>query len=163
MKNKSGQQTMGLPFGVIFSIILIVVFIVIAFIAIKHFLDIGDCAGVGQFYEELQEKVNEAWASQNSDFEFEINLPGGIDKICFADLSGEITGSQEDYKAIEMYSVYDSNLFLIPPAEACNMPNKLIKHINVSEIISTSNPYCVEVGEELQIKKGFYDKLVIIE
>ena len=90
------QQTMGLPFGVIFSIILIVVFIVIAFIAIRHFLDIEGCAGVGQFYEELQRKVDEAWVSQSSEFDVEINLPGGIDKVCFADLNVERTGSQED-------------------------------------------------------------------
>ena len=61
-----------------------------------------------------------------------------------------------------MYSVYDANLFLIPPADACNMPYKLIKHINASAILSVSNPYCVDVDDGLHIKKDFYDKLVII-
>ena len=77
-KARRSQNTMSLPFGMIFSIILIVVFIVVAFIAIKHFLDIGDCAKVGQFYGELQKKVDDAWRSQESSFEISISLPSGL-------------------------------------------------------------------------------------
>lgn len=35
--NKRGQQMMGLPFGMIFSLFLIVIFIVVAFVGIKSF------------------------------------------------------------------------------------------------------------------------------
>ena len=160
--SKRSQHTLGLPFGVIFAIFLIVVFIMIAFIAVNHFLNIGKCAGVGQFYEDLQKGVDEAWTTQSSEFDFEINLPSKIEKVCFANLSAEIN-NQEDYEQIERYSVYDANVFLVPPEKSCDMPYKLIKHINITEITNSKNPYCVDVGRKLKIKKTFYGKEVLIE
>jgi len=158
---KRSQQTMALPFGLIFSIILIVVFIVIAFIAVNHFLDIGKCAQIGGFYDSLQEAVDEAWTSQSSDFEFEIEL-SGIEKICFANLSEAPTNSEE-YEQIKNYEVYEANVFLIPAEKTCNMPYKNIKHLDLVKIIEERNPYCVEVDLGLKIKKDFYDKLVRVE
>jgi len=79
--NKSGQQTMGMPFGMIFAIFLIVVFIVIAFIAVGFFLDIWRSSGVGLFYEELQDAVDGACSGQSGEFDFEIDLPSEIPRF----------------------------------------------------------------------------------
>lgn len=160
--NKSGQQTMGLPFGMIFAIALIVVFVVIAFIAIGGFLDLGRTAGVGLFYEELQGAVDEAWSGQSGEFTFKIDLPSGIEEVCFGNLSDN-PNNDPKYKEILNYYVYDANTFLYPPGEAEGMPWKLIQHIDISEITKNKNPYCVPVDQDLRIKKDFYDKLVIIE
>lgn len=154
---------MGIPFGIIFAIFLIVVFIVIAFVAVNHFLDIGKCSGVGLFYDELQEKVDEAWSSQSSSFDFEVDLPSGIEKVCFGNLSAEITDPNiEEYREILNYEVYEANTFLVPPEKACNMAWKQINHINISKITESRNPYCVDVSRDLKIKKDFYDKLVVV-
>ena len=164
--DKKAQHTIGMPFGMIFAIFLIVVFVVIAFIAVNYFLDIGKCSGVGMFYDELQDKVDEAWTSQSSDFEFEVNLPTGVQKICFSDLNADITDiSDEDYIQIKDYDVYEANTFLVPPGKSCNMQWKMINHINITEITSGKNPYCIDITKRniLRIKKDFYDRSVIIE
>ena len=95
--------------------------------------------------------------------DFKIDLPGAIDEVCFGNLSGFITNNDPKYKEILNYDVYDANTFLVPPEEAQNMQWKLIKHIDIAKITETSNPYCIPVDRGLHIKKGFYDKLVIIE
>lgn len=161
--DKRGQQTMGMPFNMIFAIFLMIVFVVIAFIAVKSFLDIGKSSGVGMFYDELQDVVDDARRGQSSEVSFDIDLPSGIDVICFANLSGEITNPGLEYEAIKNYEVYNANTFLVPPEFSQNMQWKLIKGINVTKITSVENPYCVAVDDGLMIKKGFYDKLVIIE
>ncbi len=161
--NHRGQQTMGMPFGMIFAIFLIVVFVVIAFQAVSYFLDIGESASVGMFYEELQEAVNDAVRGQESDKDFEINLPGDIDRVCFADLSAPITAQGEDFEAIRNYDVYDWNVFLVPPEKAQNMQGKFVERLNVTKTTMLKNPYCVDVADGLVIKKGFYDRLVTIE
>jgi len=161
--NKKGQQTMGMPFGMIFAIFLIVVFVVIAFMAVSHFLDIGKSAGIGMFYEELQEAVNAAVRGQESSSVFDIDLPSGIERVCFANLSARISNPGADYDAIKNYEVYGANLFLVPPEYAQNMEWKNIEKINVSRITAGSNPYCVDVDDGLRIEKGFYDRLVLIE
>lgn len=160
--DKRAQHIIGMPFGIIFSIFLIVIFIIIAFIVVKHFLSIGSCAEVGIFYEDFQKKINEAWVSQSSESEVDIAVASGITAVCFANLSAKIT-EQENYGIIKNYDVYDANLFLLPPEKACNMPYKKIEHINITKITESKNPYCIDVSKKLKIKKDFYDKLVSIE
>ncbi len=163
-KDKRAQSTMEMPFGIIFAIILIVVFIVVAFVAMNHFLSIGSCSSVGLFYDELQKKVDDAWEGQEMNFDFKVNVPSGITKICFANLSKANTGLQGDYEQIKNYEVYEANTFLIPPEKTCNIPYKLIKHIDLANITKTKNPYCIDLTqkETLKITKGFYDKFVMI-
>jgi hypothetical protein len=58
--------------------------------------------------------------------------------------------------------VYQGNVFLIPSG-VCGMDYKEIKHIDIANTTAKQNPYCVETSAKLKIKKGFYDKYVIIE
>lgn len=166
--NKHGQQMMGLPFSVIFSLFLIIVFIVIAFIAIRYFLDLGSCAGVGQFYDNFQEEIDRVWASQESTNEFQVDLPSGVKKICFANFSASITNSA-DYELIRDYEVYEANVFLYPRGKACDMPYKLMKHLDIEKTTQNKNPYCVDINtgsstseSVLRLEKGFYEKYVSV-
>ncbi len=153
---------MGLPFGMIFAIFLIVVFIVIAFMVAKSFLNLGKSATVGTFYKSLQKTVDTAIQSQESNSNFKVDLPSSIKEICFANLSSKITNSGENYDAIKNYDVYDANVFLIPPEKAQGMQWKRIRRINITKITEHENPYCVKVSAGLKIHKGFYDRLVWI-
>lgn len=160
---KRAQESMSIPFGMIFSILLIVVFIVIAFIAVNHFLSIGDCSNVGQFYADLQKQVDNIWTSQSSNASFKIDLPSGVEKICFYNQSKAVSESaKDDYNLIEE-KIPGHNIFLIPPGKSCNMPSKEILHLDLEYITRDRNPYCVDVSRDLQIKKDFYDKFVKIE
>jgi hypothetical protein len=163
MKNKRGQQVVAMPFAMIFSIFLIAIFVVAAFVGSGFFLDFGKTADIGMFYDDLQDGVDDAWRGQSSSASFKINLPKAVKKICFANLSAIITNEGEDYDHIESFFVYEANTFLIPPGAGEGMEWKLIEHINISKITSVQNPYCVDVDDGLTIKKDFYDKLVWIE
>ena len=153
---------MSMPFGMIFAIFLIVVFLVVAFTVGKSFLNIGKCSGVGLFYEDLQSNVDNLWHSQSGDSSFKIKLPSGIKKVCFADLNAPITDSKKEYDQIKIFDLEDANVFLIPPRKSCDMEFKLINHINISEITKIKNPYCIETTKELKLKKEFFSKTVTI-
>ena len=163
MLQKRAQQTMEMPFGIIFSIILIVVFLVVAIIAANHFLDLGESFSVGTFYDELQNEVDLAWRSQSYDVDFKINLPSGIKKVCFANLSNPVSDLNGEYQEIKNYDVYDANTFLIPPEKASGIPYYNLKHINISKITLIKNPYCVSTSEDLRILKGFNEGSVLIK
>lgn len=165
MDKKRAQSTMSMPFGMIFAIFLIVVFVVFAFMAIAGFFEIGDTASVGMFYEELQDAVDEALSSQSSQKPFEINLPKGIKQVCFANLSSSsrITNPGEEYQSIKYYDIYNANTFLLPPEKAQDMQWKFIEHLDLEKITATENPYCVDVNEGLIIKKDFTSRLVYLE
>jgi hypothetical protein len=162
--NKKGQDAIGMSFGWLFSLILIIVFIFVAIYGINYFLNMGKCTKVGLFYDSLQQKIDDAYQSSSSDFELSVNLPG-VTQICFANLTQKITGSDAIYKQIELYSFYDANTFIIPSANACDMPYKTLKHLDVNRTISAKNPFCVDVteGGTIRIVKGYYDKGVIVK
>lgn len=160
---KRAQQSTEMPFGIIFAVFLIVIFVIIAFNATKSFLDVGKCSSVGMFYEELQTEVDKVWSSQSSEQNFSMKLPSGITKICFANLSNTITNKGEDYNSISIYDFQDANVFLLPAGKTCDMQYKKINHINITTTTSKKNPLCIDVTRPLKLKKGFYDKSVTIE
>lgn len=161
INNKRGQTTMSLPFGLIFSIILIIVFIVAAFIAVKSFLDVGECSSVGFFYRDFEKQVNDVWRGSGADVPFKIDLPSGITKVCFANMSARIT-NLVDAGEIRNFNP-ESNVFLLPVAASCDMHQKIIENLDITRITSSRNPYCISSKSELRIKKEIYDRLVFIE
>lgn len=160
---KRGQQTVGLPFGIIFAVFLIVIFLVVAIIAAMNFLDLGESYSVGIFYDDLQGEVNLAWRSQSYDSEFEIKLPSGIKTVCFANLSKPVTDIDGSYQEIKNFDIYDANTFLIPPEKASGIPYYSLSHINISKITTSENPYCVSTDGSLNILKGFNEGSVVIK
>ena len=83
---KQGQMKMS--FGMIFSIILIIIFLAFAFYGIKKFLAMQDAIQINQFMENLQTDVDKVWKSQSSSQEVEYRLPKKIYEICFIDDEG---------------------------------------------------------------------------
>jgi hypothetical protein len=162
--NKRGQDSsIGLSFGMIFSIILIVIFIAAAFIVIKVFLDFSGSTDIGQYYIDLQSEVNSAWRSSETSRMFKVDLDTKITHICFANLSKPITGKEEFYKEIQNYQYYEVNTFLIPSGAAGELDIKLIEHIDIEKITEKENPYCIKNPGEMRIYKGLRSRLVAIE
>ena len=167
--NKKAQGVFGMSFGMIFSIILIIFFIIVAFIAIKAFLNTQKCAQIGIFASDLQDEVDKTWNSQKADFEFKARLPTKIKYVCFANLDDSITATGimgNIGRELGRYQGYVANLFLYPPENACDMVAHDINHIDLDKIISQKNPYCVVVDDgniNLHISKDFSDRLVNLD
>jgi len=78
---KRGQ--MKLSFGMIFSIILIIVFLVVAFYAIQKFLVLQKDIVYKQFIEDLNADVYEKWKSTQGSEIITYKVPSSIESICF--------------------------------------------------------------------------------
>lgn len=167
-KSKKGQGIFGMSFGMIFSIILIVFFVAVAFIAIKSFLDTQRCAQIGIFKDNFQTEIDKSWNSENSDFEFKGRLPTQIKYVCFADLSKPITatGTAGNIgRELGVYQGYIANMFLYPTEPACDMVYHEVEHLDIDKIISSKNPYCIAVDDgniNIHITKKFGEKLVSV-
>jgi len=155
-------QTTTLPFSVIFSLFLIIVFLVVAFYVIKHFMKIKCEAKFGLFIDELRDEIDRTWASQSGDFVFEKELSDRIQYVCFANLSEPSTREVLDDKGRNVFEElrknadYTSNLFFYPARYAC-LASTYVKHVKFE------NPTCIKVEQgvvRIKITKGFYDSLV---
>lgn len=162
--NKKGQEIMGMSFSVIFSLLLIVFFIVVAFIAINAFLKTKKCAEVGLFVDDFQTEIQRAWNSQKDNFEFKRSFPSNIDYVCFANLSNGLKGPNTDIgDELGIYEVKNANMFFYPIGNACGMPYIIVKHLDVDKINVLENPYCIKVENgliKIRVEKGFNERLV---
>ncbi len=146
---KRGQTkgAMELSFGMLFSIILIIIFIAFAIYGIGKFLNFQKNIQTKTFVNDLQFDIDKLWNSQGSQ-PVEYSLPINVEKVCFnedefeKDIDLEIRGE----KFIQTYD---------------------IKHAKILEDFSRgSGGNCVsaEKGKiKLQLEKDYGENLVKIE
>jgi uncharacterized protein (UPF0333 family) len=157
---KRGQ--FQLSYGFIFSVILIGVFLFVAFFAISSFLDLSSSVNTGIFISDLQKDVTRIWngAGEESVYTYELD-EGKLTHICFYNNTKTIYGGdiQIGRKLLESYQ---TNLYFYPQRFA-KVPSTEIKHINMEGF--NRNPYCVEIIDgkiKLKLEKGLRDTLVTI-
>ncbi|MEK6820616.1 MAG: hypothetical protein AABX71_02800 [Nanoarchaeota archaeon] len=161
------RSQIQISFGMIFSIILIIAFIGVAFYAINIFLDWKKCIETGMFKEDLQEAVDRAWSRDSSSEIFSGNLQASLERVCFVDLSKDKEGEwAEYYDKLKKEGYIDINIFFWPLSKVCEGQRSFsLKHLNMSYITENANPHCAESTNgkiELRIEKGFDDVLVKI-
>jgi hypothetical protein len=144
---KRGQIEIG--FGMIFSIILIIALIAVAFYAIKYFLDLKDCTNAGLFYQSLENKVDGAWNAVSVQDTFSGSVPGGVTKVCFG-TTGLMpsAGSEAELDKFERYSDEGDNVMFSPPQKVCSgLETHKIEHVKMN------NFFCVNaVDGKVQVK-----------
>jgi len=146
---KRGQ--MKISFGMIFSIILIIVFIIFAFYGIKYFIELQKKTKVGKFYENLQSDIDSIWKGPQAEQTVSYALPNDIEKICFKDWRYE-------------------NLVLEPKGAVEIAPIN-ISHIAIGRITSrengaSSNTFCLENENEkvnMILSKSYGETAVMIK
>lgn len=154
---------MSLPFGVIFSIFLIIIFIAVAIVVIKNWLGLQKCTQVVTFYDDLQTKVNEAYSGTGYKDWMDISLPSGIKEVCFADFSKSQSGKfKEEYQELKRFRSYDANTFPYPGNDACSNEYYQINHLNLATIIQSQNPYCISTEKKIEVSFEIYGKGVVL-
>ena len=137
---KRGQ--MKISFGMIFSIILIIIFVSFAFFAVKKFMGIQDAMKIGQFGDRLQSDIDKLWRGSQGSQEVEYFLPSKIESVCFVD---------DEYENL----VFHSESFI---------EGKKIDNIDI-EKITEEGDFCIDVIKgkiKMTIKKDYGEALVII-
>lgn len=164
MEKKRGQ--MQLSFGMIFSIILVVVFLGFAFYAIKTFLAFQDSAKAGKLFDELQSDIDRIWKSSQSSEQQEYVVPSGADFVCFIDFSSDAQGADSIFYTELERSDYGSENLAFYPVKFTGFESKEIKHIDIEETTAEENPLCIKTSNgrvSLVLKKDFGEALVMIE
>ena len=157
---------MKLSFGMIFSIILIVIFIAFAFYAIQKFLDIQNSVQVGKFTEDFQNEIDKIWKGSQGLQKKEYFLPEKITHVCFTDYSSNGRGfNRSFYDELELVYYENENLFFYPVGSAQGLDAKEMKHIDLEKTTNSENPLCAEnINGKVSftIKKDFGEALVTI-
>jgi hypothetical protein len=166
LKSRKAQGSIfGMSFGMIVSIILIVFFVAAAFMGIRAFLNYQKCATIGMFLDDLQSRVDEAWYAESASYNFTSTLPGGIDYVCFLNMSSPMKNANDQEKGIYQELMngaiqdYSKNFYLHAPSKDYCIKWKTIKHVDLSQ----KNPICARVSGgkvKIQITRDYSSNLV---
>ncbi len=144
MVKRGRRGQIHLSFGMIFSIILIIIFIAFAFYAIQKFLGLQDSIKINTFYDTLQNDVNTVWNSAQAVQPKPYILPSSVKEICFTN-----TGS-------ENMILYGNN----------NRPENShnVDHINITATTAAGDSCFNVINGQLSLvlQKNFGDTLVTI-
>lgn len=158
---------MNLSFGMIFSIVLIVVFFAFAFYAINTFFGINNSAQVGQFISDFQADVDSIWRSSGGSQEREYSLPSSVEKICFIDFNPDIGARGQDISLYaDLSRVYQgSDNLVFYPVGSASLGSTEIENINLADITLNDNPFCIDNLESVNLRliKESDEALVRIE
>lgn len=139
---KRGQ--LNLSFGMIFSIILIIVFIAFGFYAITKFIDLQKTIQIQSFLNNFQNDVDNMWKSPGGSQPVTYPLPTKISSVCF---------SNDEFQNLK----FTSNEII---------QGKNIENLNIANITAIENPYCIPniKGKiSLTLAKDFGETLVRVE
>ncbi len=151
---KRGQ--LKISFGMIFSIIMIIIFLVFGFYAIRMFLGVQEKATTGLFLDDLQSDVNNIWQSIEGSQEREYNLPKKIEYICFIDPDGSARGEQSNFFTDLKITLLDENNIAFYPVGSSGIESGEIKNIDIGTTTQNENPFCIE-------NKGGKIKLTLVK
>ena len=162
---KKAQEVFGMSFGMIFSIILIAVFIAAAFLGIRYFLNYQRTIQIGLFIQDLQNDIDTAWNSADSATTFKSTLPTGVRYVCFVNWNNQSINANNVEKGLYMDikksgSINsEQNFYIYAPNTKYALTGKKIKHVDLSK----HNPICMKVIDgitSIKIIKSFSNPLV---
>jgi hypothetical protein len=137
------RGAMEISFGMIFSIILIVVFLAFAFFGIRKIIDMQGVALSSQFKSDLQDDINKMWNGPQGQQQMKYNLPIKIDGVCIVD---------DNYE----------NLYFLPRGK---FSGTTLENIDIEQTLGSNNQLCFENNDgsvTMTLKKDFGENLVTI-
>lgn len=132
-----------MSFGMIFTIILVIVFIAFAFYAIKGFLNLQKNIQTKQFFENFQKETDRMYQSSYGSKKVSFNLPSNVEKVCFINQQ-------------------ENNVFLDLTKGS---ERKTINHLNNEKILNGRGEVCAKVIKnkiEFTFSKEYGEDLITI-
>ena len=166
MIKRGRKAQMQISFGMIFSIILIIVFLGFAFYAIKTFLGFQNEAKAAKMIDDLKAEVTETWESSVSSQKQEYLVPSSADFVCFVDFNSDAVGENSAlFSELERTNTGNEN-FAFYPVEFTGFESAVIEHIDIEKTTAEENPLCIKASNgkvSFILKKDYGEALITIE
>jgi len=142
---KNGQIEMS--FGMMFSIILIGIFVFVAIYAIMIFLNMGNQVDTAVFTSNLQNEVDRIWRGAGEDAFINLTLRSSkITYICFFNSDepkkGNFNNIDEIFEELKSRPLNSNENLYFYPAKYADISARKISHMDMTKF--NSNPYCIK-------------------
>jgi len=144
MKKRGGGGQLEISFGMIFSIILIIIFLAFGFYAITKFIGLQNSIQIENFLRDFQNDVDGMWKSNQGSQNLVYSLPNQIISVCF---------KNDEFQNLQ----FTSNGII---------KGKMIEHIDIAKTTKDESPLCIQKIKgkiSLTIVKEYGETLVSVE
>jgi len=144
MKKRGGGGQLEISFGMIFSIILIIIFLAFGFYAITKFIGLQNSIQIENFLRDFQNDVDGMWKSNQGSQNLVYSLPNQIISVCF---------KNDEFQNLQFTS---SGI----------IKGKMIEHIDIAKTTKDESPLCIQKIKgkiSLTIVKEYGETLVSVE
>lgn len=110
-------QIQGQIFVYILALFIVGLILYFGYNAIQDLTDRADLAAKIKFQTDIESYIKSLRGNYGSEKTIRLNVPGGFEKVCFADISFHFGNEMNDYPIIEesVKSGVQKNVFLFPP------------------------------------------------
>lgn len=167
---KRGQRAqIQISFGMIFSILIIIATVAVAFYVIRFFLGIQQCVDAGFLFERLRTSVDDAWKKDIANIPFSSDVPAGVEAVCFGNMTIPVRNPDDNTKRnsinndIKSPGSQSANVHIYPPKAGCekSLPYFKLEHAKMEKF------FCAGLDRKgninINITKGSFDALVTIK
>jgi hypothetical protein len=140
-RGKLGQA--NISFGMIFSIILIIIFLAFGFYAITKFIEMQKTVQIQQFSKNLQDDVDKMWKSVQGSQEISYTLPNQVTAICF---------QEDEFQNMKFVSENP-------------IPGKQINNIDIVNTVGNAGSLCIKNNKgkvKIRLLKEYGETLVTL-
>ena len=131
-RHKKGQ--LQLSFGMIFSIIIIIVTVAVAFYVIKEFMVTSKCTEIRAFHDDLQREVDSVWRSAAAQVAYKRTVPSSVASICFGEpKSWNRKTAQKEADAFDSYRGTAQNFFVYPVQCGRSVSVRQVSHVSIPQ------------------------------
>ncbi len=154
------RAQLQLSFGVIFSIIIIVATLAVAGYIIVKFLNTDSNVQCKLFVQDLQTKINSAWASDGaSSYVFTEDVPSGVQQVClgYLNASASSQADQSVQTGLHNYAPLRNNFFFYPRSSCGGSFYNVLQHTDINGFFC----FPTQNGKaSITVSKGSFDALV---
>jgi len=160
LKKTNKAQVLGMPFQMIFSLIVIAFIIYVGFITIKGFMENTDRIKIASFASDFKYDINNLWQMTSASKVYTYDLPAKITNVCFASTSKSLSSESKNLSQIfadikKIPNSASNNLFLYPASFPSNLGVPASFKIDCGETVKVAcldiselpNPYCIPVSK----------------
>lgn len=133
---------MQLSFGMIFSILIIIVTLAVAFYVIKEFVQTSSCSSIQLYYDDLTLEIDKVWKSSGAQLTFSRDVPSSVNAVCFGNPAELGQQYATEKSVLGRFAGQEKNAFIVPVQCGTQTSVRTLQHVAIE------NAFCVRAVKE---------------
>ena len=122
-----------MSFSMMFSILIIIVTLAVAFYVIKEFVQTSECAAIQLYYDDLAREIDKAWRSSGAQLTFSHAVPSSVKSVCFGNPGEFDVRFASEKSTLARFAGQEKNAFVVPVQCGTQTSVRTLQHVGIEK------------------------------